>query len=145
MHDFVEVQVRDCMSRSHVVIGCHATLEEAETLFRRHDFNLLPVIDNLRLVGVLTKTDLLKALCLARGSGIPPYFEITNQEVQAFMTRDPLAVPPDAPLMRVVEQMVSTHHRAFPVVDGDRLVGIVSREDVLRALRDAAGGKAPRA
>jgi CBS domain-containing protein len=59
------------------------------------------------------------------------------------MTRQPLTVDPELPLTRVVELMVNTRNKSFPVVQDGRVVGIVARENVLIALRRAASGQEP--
>jgi CBS domain-containing protein len=56
-----------------------------------------------------------------------------------------MTVAPDDPLTHVLQKMVHTRCKSFPVLEDDRLVGIVAREDVLRALRRAAEGRRPRA
>jgi hypothetical protein len=55
----------------------------------------------------------------------------------------PQTLPSDCPLTRVIDRMVETRWRSFPVVDGERLVGVISRSDVLSALRRAAAGQRP--
>jgi CBS domain-containing protein len=142
MQEFLEYRVSDFMSRNGIVVGRHTPLEEAERLFERHDFNMLPVVDGCRLVGVLTKLDLLKAFAFGTTRLVPHYREIMLQEVGTVMNSSPATVPPDAPLTRVLEKMVETRYRSFPVVEGDTLVGIISREDVVGALRQAAAHKA---
>jgi CBS domain-containing protein len=52
-----------------------------------------------------------------------------------------VTLPRDYPLTRVIDRMVETRWRSFPVVEGERLVGVVSRSDVLLALRRAASGQ----
>jgi CBS domain-containing protein len=57
------------------------------------------------------------------------------------MTRDVATVTPRMPLTRLLQRMLDTRNKSFPVVDGARLVGVVAREDVLQALRRAAAGE----
>jgi CBS domain-containing protein len=57
------------------------------------------------------------------------------------MTTDPITVSADVPLTRVLEKIVETRYRSFPVVDDGELVGVISREDVVAALRKAAAVK----
>jgi CBS domain-containing protein len=59
------------------------------------------------------------------------------------MTRELVTVGPDLPLTRVLQELVETRNKSLPVLDGTRLVGVVAREDVLRALRRAAAGERP--
>jgi CBS domain-containing protein len=142
MYEFLEYHVSNFMSRNRVVVGPHTRLEEAERLFQRHDFNLLPVVEGRRLLGVLTKLDFLKAFSFGGTRLVPHYREILQQEVASVMTGEPTTVTPDMPLTRVLEMMVTTRYRSFPVVENDGLVGIISREDVVRALRQAASKSA---
>jgi CBS domain-containing protein len=138
MYEFLQYHVGDFMSRNGVVVGRHTPLEEAERLFARHDFNMIPVVDGSRLVGVLTKLDFLKAFAFGKDRLLPHYREILRQEVESVMTTDPITVSSDTPLTRVLEKIVETRYRSFPVVDGGELVGVISREDVVTALRKAA-------
>jgi CBS domain-containing protein len=99
------------------------------------------VVEGRRLVGVLTKLDLLKAFSFGPGRLVPHYREILEQTVDAFMARNPMTVSPDMPLTKVLEKIVATRYRSFPLVEGDILVGIISRENVVTALRRAAAAK----
>lgn len=138
MHEFLEYHVGDFMSCNGVTVGPHAKLEEAERLFERHDFNLLPVLEHGRLIGVLTKLDLLKAFSFGSDRLVPRYHQILGQDVGTVMTREPVTVTPEVPLTRVLEKMVVMRYRSLPVIDGTRaLVGVISREDIIRALRRA--------
>jgi CBS domain-containing protein len=141
MYEFLEYRVSDFMSRNGVVLSANTPLEEAQRLFERYDFNMLPVVEGGRLVGVLTKLDLLKAFSFGPGRLVPHYREILEQTVGAFMARNPLTVSPDTPLTKVLEKIVATRYRSFPVVEGDTLVGIISRENVVTALRRASESK----
>jgi CBS domain-containing protein len=95
------------------------------------------------MVGLVTKLDFLKAFVFSTDSMVPHYDEIVARPARAVMTREPETVDSALPLTRVLEQMVATRLRSFPVVDGQRLVGMVSREDVMTAVRRAAEGKGP--
>ncbi len=138
MYEFLEYRVSDFMSRNGVSVTRRTLLEEAERLFERHDFNMLPVLEGRRLIGVLTKLDFLKAFSFGPGRLVPHYQEILRHKVETVMTLNPLTVAPDAPLTRVLEKMIATRYRSFPVVGEGELVGIISREDVVSALRQAA-------
>ena len=142
MYDFLSYRVEHFMSRSGITLDPTARLYDAERLFEKHDFNLLPVVEDARLVGVLTKLDFLRAFSFRNGDLIPPYETILQREVATVMTKDPATLEPDVPLTRVLEKMVDTRFKSFPVVHGGELVGIISREDLVRALRQAARGPA---
>jgi CBS domain-containing protein len=99
---------------------------------------LLPVVDRLRLLGVITKTDFLKAFSAGQRTAGVPYDQIVAREISTVLTSNPKTFTPQSPLQQVLDEMVATRHRSFVVVDGDQLVGVVSREDVIRALRQCA-------
>jgi len=140
MHEFLAVRVSDAMTPDPIVIEPATTLAEVEAIFAVYNFNGLPVVGpRNRLLGVLTKLDVLKAFRFTPGSLIPPYEETMSRTVEPFMTREPVTVTPSTPLTRVLEEMVRTRYKSLPVVQAGRLVGIVAREDVLAALRRVAG------
>jgi CBS domain-containing protein len=144
MHEFLRYRVRHVMTEKPVTVKRDALLSEVEDLFEEHDFNTLPVVDSQGgLVGVLTKLDALRAFAFTPESVIPRYADVMQRHVEESMTRDPLSVDPDLPLTRVLQQMIETRHKSIPVVEGGRLVGVIAREDVLRALRRAVAGEAP--
>ncbi len=144
MYEFIYYRVADVMTPNPVVIQPHTPLSEVEDIFEQHDFNGLPVVDAAgTLVGVLTKLDFLKAFLFTPDSVTPRYEEIIRHSADTVMTRDPLTVDPETPLTRVLQDMVTTRHKSFPVVVAQRLVGVVAREDVGRALRRAAAGQRP--
>jgi CBS domain-containing protein len=140
----MDYRVEDVMTTSPVVVAPSRALADAEALFEMHDFNALPVVEaDGQLVGVITKLDLLRAFRFTADQVFPPYDEIMRRPVSDLMTREPATVTPRAPLTRVLEKLVNTGHKSFPVADGDQLVGVVAREDVLRGLRRAVAGERP--
>jgi len=144
MYEFVHYVVRDVMTSKPVSIRPETTLREVERIFEEHGFNGLPVLDgNGTLVGLVTKLDFLKAFSFSPDSIVPHYDEILGRSAESAMTREPETVEPTLPLTRVLERMVATRLRSFPVVEGDRLVGMVAREDVMAAVRRAGEGKMP--
>ena len=144
MYEFLEYRVEDVMTRDPVVITRDTPLVEIEKIFDGHNFNSLPVVEEDRhLVGVVTKLDVLKAFLFTPETVIPRYAEIVREPAERVATWEPMTAAPDEPLTRLVQKMVHTRCKSFPVVSEGRLVGIVAREDVLRALRRAAEGKKP--
>jgi CBS domain-containing protein len=135
-YGFLGLKVADAMTREVVTIAPEAEIVEIEAIFERSSFNGLPVVDGSgRLLGMVTKLDLLRAFAFSERTIVPHYDEISRLRAESVMTRDPLTVAPDLPLTRTLEQLVQTRFKSFPVVANGRLAGIVSREDVLRALR----------
>jgi len=144
MYEFLDYQVADAMIYRPVTVGADTPLAEVEALFERHDFNSLPVVsrDGI-LVGVVTKLDFLQAFAFTSHEMVPHYDEIMGRPAESVMTRCPVTVRPDVTLTRLLQLMVDTRHRSFPVAIGALLIGIVARQDVVRVLRRAAAGEGP--
>lgn len=144
MYEFLEYLASDVMSKS-TTVGPDATLAEVERLLEQTGFNGVPVVADGALVGFVTSLDLLAAFHCSPDVMLPPYDQIMRRLVSSVMVREPAVVQPRTPLTRVLEKMVATRNKSFPVVDphGNRLVGVVAREDVMRALRRADAGEAP--
>lgn len=145
MYEFLEYRVADAMSRELATIGPDATLAEAEDLFDARDVDALPVVDAAgALVGIVSKLDVLRAYHFTPESIVPRYDEIRSRSVRTVMSVQPLSVEPALPLTRLLELLVATRVKSLPVVEKGRLVGMVAREDVIRALRRAAGRRGAR-
>lgn len=72
---------------------------------------------------------------------VPRYDDLMNQTVANIMTPDFIYVRGDTKLTRVLQLMVDHRIRSIPVIEGDqRLVGMISREDLMRALQRCSGG-----
>ncbi len=143
MYEFLDYRVQDVMNRP-ITVPVGATLAEVEALLEKHGFNALPVVDESEcLIGLVTSLDLLRAFDFPEDEILPPYDKVMQTPVERVMTRDVLTVCPLTPLHRVVEKLVDTRNKSFPVVEDDRVVGMVAREDVMVALRQGAAGVEP--
>jgi CBS domain-containing protein len=139
MYKFLQYTVHDAMTLSPLTVAPDTTLHALEELFETHDFNGIPVLDpDGNLLGMATKYDLLRAFVMTPAAPIPRYRLIMDKPVSSIMTTNPVTVTPDLPLSRVLEYLIETQTKSFPVVnDQHRLIGIISREDVLKALHRA--------
>ncbi len=144
MYEFLHYQVRDVMTPHPITIHPDITLAHAQTIFQEHDFNGLPVVDGTdRLIGFLTKLDLLKAFVFTEDNKLPHYDVIMNQNPSKVMVKEVDVFYPETPLTRVLEKMIETRNKSYPVIADDHVVGIVAREDVLRALHQAGKREPP--
>jgi CBS domain-containing protein len=143
MYEFLDYRVEDVMSRA-ITVRAETTLAEAEALLEKQGFNSLPVVDaGERLVGVVTSLDLLRAFAFPEDTILPRFSDVMQRPVSSVMSLDAQSVCPRTPLTRVLQKLVDTRNKSFPVVDDDRVVGIVAREDVMLALRRAQEGWKP--
>jgi len=131
------VRVKDIMQSEVTTLGLGDSLDVANDIMTLGRVRHLPVVtDEDRLVGVVTQRDLLKAsiasvLDLSRRAerdwlkGIP---------VGLVMVKDVVTTSPERPLREAVELMIHRKIGCLPVVDGERLVGLVTETDCLKAL-----------
>lgn len=138
MYKFLHYTVKDAMTPSPVTISPSTPLREVEKIFEEHDFNGVPVTaEDGHLIGMMTKFDLLKACIFTPDAPVPHYDQLMEQPAESVMTTNPMTVTPDLPLSRLLQQLVTKQIKSFPVVENGLLVGIISREDVLKALHRA--------
>ena len=148
----------DIMTRHVVSVAEDATLGEAIRLMLRKAVSGLPVVDReARPVGVVTEGDLLRRVELGterqrprwveffRGPGrrAGEYVRTHTRRVADVMSRDPVAVGGDTPLEEVVSLMERHGIKRVLVVREERLVGLVSRADLLRMLLPALEPETP--
>jgi CBS domain-containing protein len=146
MYEFLDYRVQDAMTRNPTSVTPETSIARAEELLERHGWNALPVVETeRRLVGVVTSLDLLKAFRFTEKHLFPPYEEIISGPVRDVMSTKPATVSPRTPLTRALEKMVRTRNKSLPVALGGELLGILTRDDVLKALRRAIGGERPTA
>jgi CBS-domain-containing membrane protein len=137
MYRFIEQTVDDYMTREIKTVSRDVAMDELNNLFAADDFNAYPVIDQTQMVGLVTKFDFLKCFALTLTSMVPRYDELMKRTVSDVMIHEFIYVNTTTKLVRVLQLMVEHRLRSIPVLDaGQRLVGIISREDVMRALRD---------
>lgn len=112
--------VRDIMTANPLTVGERASIQEAARLLNRHRITGLPVLnsDN-KVIGIVTEVDL---------------FSKSGNTVGEVMTREIISVSSDTSV-DILSHLLTDHRiRRVPVIDGDKLVGIVSRADIVRMM-----------
>ena len=138
MYRFIECTVSQYMTAAVKTVTRQTTMRELEALFEMHDFNGFPVVEEGKMLGIVTKFDFLRTFAFTTGQVVPHYDELMGRTVAEVMTEAVVDVGPATPLTRVLQLMVNLKARSLPVISPDQqLVGMISREDVMRALRDA--------
>ncbi len=145
---FLPVLVRDVMTRDPITVGPAATVKDIAHLLLERDIRCVPVIDvGDILIGVVSESDLISraGYPTVRSHHLADLVEGTLDEHRhhwsaraegvtagEIMTSDLIACRPDEPVAIVTRRMLRMGVRTLPVVDDDRLVGVVSRHDLLR-------------
>ena len=146
--------VRQVMTPDPATVTPDASVEDVVRAMREHELPGLPVVDgDGGLVGIITESDLV----IADDEGdlhIPHYVELFGGVVfleplrgfeqrlkkaaaataRDMMTADPVTVDADDPVRKAARLIAESGHNRLPVLERGRLVGVVTRVDVLRAL-----------
>ncbi len=127
------VKVRDYMVTNLIVFHPDTDLFAAIDELLSHSISGAPVVDAKgKLVGILSELDCLKSIV----SGSYYDYESLGGEVSEFMTTSVETVSPDLDILTVCDRFTKDNRRRFPVVEDGKLVGQISRKDILRAIRD---------
>jgi CBS domain-containing protein len=142
------MKASDVMTRNVLTVGRETSVADAIRVMLDKNVSGLPVLDNGKIVGIVTEGDLLRRSETGTAKHRPRWLEILmgpgrmageyvrthGRKVEALMTTDLVSVAGDRPLDEVVGLMERRRIKRVPVIEGDVLVGIVSRLDLLRAL-----------
>jgi len=142
----------DVMTREVITVKKETTIRELAELFARHRISSAPVVDDSgAMIGIVTETDLVeqdKSLHIPTVISLFDWviylesdkkFEkelkkMTGQTVGDIYTEEVVQVSPSTPVSDVANLISSRKVNSIPVVDGNRLVGIVARIDLIRTM-----------
>lgn len=142
------MKARDIMTRHVVSVPPEASVLQAGELMLQHDISGLPVVDaDGRVLGIVTERDFMRCAGTC-GEVRPRWLEVVMGRAQLgdsaaqrcesriadVMTRNPVTVTEDIPIEDIVRLMDTHRIKRVPVVRGGRLVGIIARVDLMRAL-----------
>jgi CBS domain-containing protein len=125
------MKARDVMSSPVITLRPDTPARAAAALLISHGFTAAPVVEAEGVIGIATEADLMRARIVPDGWVVEEGPEPT---VAAVMTPAPETMRPEDDLADVAALMLDRRIRSVPIVDGGRLVGIVSRRDVLRCI-----------
>lgn len=146
--DIRELTVGEIMQADWPTLGPDSTIEEAIKLFVEARISGAPVVEGGRLLGILTEGDLIfqDADVKAPGfldilGGMVPLGNTEEYRREALksagvtadevMTTDPTTIAPEANLVEAATIMAEKRRKILPVVDGERLAGVITRMDIL--------------
>jgi len=112
------MKISDVMTREPETLAPSATCGEAATLMKQEDCGSIPIVDNGRLVGIVTDRDIvIRAVATGKDPKTTP--------VSAVMSADPVTISPDSDTEEASRIMAERQIRRIPVVKDGRLAGIV--------------------
>mgnify|MGYP003622628789 FL=1 len=126
-----DATVRDLVHRGTVTVTPAATLRDAAVVMEREEVGAVVVVTDGRAAGVLSERDIVRAV--ANGD------DVDDDRAEDVMAMDVVTIGLDASVDEAAVVMEAGNIRHLPVVDEEKIVGVVSIRDVLAAYRSAAG------
>ncbi|MBZ5496769.1 MAG: CBS domain-containing protein [Acidobacteriia bacterium] len=151
-----EYHVRDIMTRAVIKVGPETSVSEIARLMAEHHASGLPVVDEEdRVLGVVTDLDLVVRNTRFK---LPAFFTLLNATIyfesaghirerlhhmlgttaREIMSEPPITITADATIEELAEIMLGRHVNPIPVIEEGRLIGIVSRYDIIRSMAKGA-------
>src|SRR5690606_33666861 len=132
----MKIKVDDVYTRNPVTVGPETSAPDARKLMEEHDIRRLPVVQDGKLVGIVTLTDLLRA-APSPATSLSIWelnYLLDKIKVAELMTRDVVTATPDTDLQAVAKIMAERKIGGIPVVEGDKVIGIITDSDVFGGL-----------
>lgn len=134
------IPVSQIMMKDLITLNVSNTLYDAEKLFKNHKIRHIPVVEDKKLLGVLSYSDLLKISY----ADVEEAEDVETDGVSAVvydifsisqvMTKSPMIVEPNTTIKEVVEILSEQSFHSIPVVENGELKGIVTTTDILKYL-----------
>ena len=151
------MKAKDIMKTAVVSIRDDSTVEQAVNLMLENHISALPVLDSdNKLVGLISEGDLIRRMrdggaerrswwleVFAGEGDARDYVKTRSHRVVDVMTRDLVTAEEDTPVSEIARTLETRRIKRVPVLRGERIVGIVSRADLVRALAQSKDGKLP--
>jgi len=135
------MRIKDVMTKNPITVSPDTLILDAQKIMRDKKIRRLPVIDKGKLVGIVTKRDLLE-VAPPKGTSATLYdlnYILSQMKVKEVMRKDPIVITPYTPVEDVLRIGQEEKIGSFPVVDNGRLVGIVTESDIVRFLIHTLG------
>ena len=119
------MQIKNLMSEDLITVDKDQNLTDALKLLRKHNVSRLPVTNNKELVGIISERDIANKLGSSKYENMPP----SRLHVSSVMVKDVITVPQSMQLGEVAKIMLEKGIGSVPVMEEDKMVGIVSKAD----------------
>jgi len=129
------MKVREIMTSEVVTVNPETDLRTLKEMFERYDFNSFPVVEGGRMVGIVSKLDLLKAFSPGLNVSLGRALKLYSKDAADIMHTATIFVSPDDDVSKAADYMVEFKLRSVPVLDKGVLKGMVSRQDIIRCLK----------
>jgi len=131
--------VRDLMTPTPLSVSPNTPVNEARALMQRHRIRHLPVLEDGRLVGIVSDRD-IRLVLPSPATSLSVHeigYLLTRLTVGEIMTYFPVTIGADRLMAEAIKRMLAYKVEALPVVEHDKLIGIVTRTNLLQAFLQA--------
>jgi len=128
-------KVKEIMTTEVVTVTPETDLRTLKETFERYDFNSFPVMDKGKMVGIVSKLDLLRAFSPGLNISMSRALKLYSRDTADIMHTATIFVSPDEDLSKVADYMVEFKLRSVPVLEKGVLKGMVSRQDIIHCLK----------
>ena len=131
--------IRDLMTPTPISVSPSIPVDEARALMQRHRIRHLPVLENGRLVGIVSDRD-IRLVLPSPATSLSVYeigYLLTRLTVGEIMTYFPVTIGADRLVAEAVKRMLAYKIGALPVVEKGKLIGILTRTNLLQAFLQA--------
>jgi len=117
---------REIMSSPPITLSQDASINDAKDTLLRYGINAIPVVHGEEVLGIITRQIVEKAV----------YHGLKDVSVKEYMSTDFEVVSPVAAIAEVQDAIIGHHQRLLPVIDKGKVIGIITRTDLLRLLHE---------
>jgi acetoin utilization protein AcuB len=137
------MRIKDVMTRNPVTADSETLVLDAQKLMKENNIRRLPIVDKGKLVGIVTKHDLLEA-SPSPATSLSVFelnYLLAKMKVKEIMKKNPVTITPDTPFEEALRLGQEKKIGAFPVVENGKLVGITTESDIIRFVTRVLGIK----
>ncbi len=135
------MHVKEIMSKNPVTIGPQAKLRSVHNLMRANDVRHIPVVKNGKLIGIVSERDMRYAMIpkIIPGKKVPRGWNLDHLKVIDIMTKETLTISQNAHVEDAAKIIYGNRIGALPVMDANKMVGIISLMDLLGVFIEMMG------
>ena len=137
------MKVFEVMNASVITATPEQRICDLIEIFKHHNITGVPVVDQGRVVGIISKKDILPLIDTfdIDYETAEKLRQTCSYQVRDYMQKNVISVPPVEPVEACAMVMINNNINRLPVIEGEKLVGIVTRGDILKALAQCSCGQ----
>ncbi len=135
------MRIRDMMTKNPITVDSETLVIDAQKIMKENNIRRLPVVDKGKVLGIITKHDLLEA-SPSPATSLSVHelnYLLSKMKVKEIMKKNPVTLTPDTPFEEALKIGQDNRIGSFPVVENGKLVGIATESDIVRFLTRALG------